>query len=267
MLKNYIDDSDLQKYYPKINSYIWSGTSDYSVQTSEAFNQIVDDLIARELDYVRLGTPIDLLRTLTSTDYQHKLAYETFSVNDFQTHLQGFRGFRRLVIDVLSNSVTGSKGKLVLQGSNDIGISDSTEPANWIDISITTIGSAGVVSSVFQTEYEYYRVGLYHTDSDDATADNVTTFTEGTSFAQGSFKISVSLVETYIDRWIIWKTFEMIFRDFSKEANDIWDKRAEECSRLYKQSLDGFKFIYDTNIDNLVTKADTLQNAQSGLIR
>lgn len=268
MLKNYITDTDLQKYYPKISSYLWSGSSNYTTQITEAFNLVVDDMIARGLDYVKLGTQIDLLRSQSSTDYQHKLTYETFTANDFKTHLLGFRGFRRLVVDNLANSVTGSNAKVVLQGSNDIGISDTTEPSNWVDITtISLTSSTGVSSSVFQNEYDYYRIGIYDAQNSYTTTDNVTAFTEATAFTSGSVRLSVSLVETYIDRWIILKTFEMLFRDFSKEANDIWDKRSEEASRQYKQSIDAFKFTYDTNANNLVDRADREQDAQSRLYR
>ncbi len=267
MLKNYITDTDLQKYFPKINSYLWSGSSDYSVLISEAFNQVVDDLISRELDYVRLGTPIDLLRTLTSSDNQNKLTIESFSANDFQTHLKGERGFRRLVLEIYTLSTGASTCKIVLQGSNEIGISDSTEPTNWDDITTITPTATGVSSVIIQEEFDYYRLGIYNTANSYTTTDGVTTFTEATAFT-GVVRLTATLVETYIDRWITWKTFEMIFRDFSKESNDIWDKRAEECGRLYKQSVDSFKFVYDTNNNNLVNASDILnQDGQSRLSR
>jgi hypothetical protein len=187
--------------------------------------------------------PFDLKRAADSTADQNTLASSTQTVSTTGTHIDGRSGFNRFVVSV--SAIIGATGySIALQGSNDQDITDTTEPANWTTIATIVPAATGETSSVFQTEYKYYRI--------------VNTITNGTP----SITYTASLVETYVDRWIIHKAFTLIFRDFSKLEGDIWQTRSDSHERMYAQAIQSFKFTTDDNDDNLITDSDTIANSQ-----
>ena len=192
--------------------------------------------------------PLDLLRAATSTAVQNALTSATEIVTTTHTHIDGRDGFNRLVIVV--SAMTGATGYAIkLQGSNDQNISDSIEPTNWTDIVTISPTAAGTTSSVFQAEYKYYRI--------------VNTVTA----ASPSIAYTASIVETYADRWIMYKSLELICRDFKREVNDVWDQRAHEYAGLYDAATKNYKFTVDSNDDNLVTDSDETEAGQTILVR
>ena len=246
MLKNFVVDADLKKFYPKLANYIWSTQSDYSTQITEAFNILLDDIRSRELEARTLMVPLDLKRAANSTaDQDVLLTSSAETATTTSTHIDGIDGYKRYVVNV--SAITGTSGYAIkLQGSNEQGINDATEPTNWTDIATISPTATGETSSVIQNEFKYYRY--------------VNTVTAGTP----SITYTAGLYETWIDRVIAHKTFEMIFRDFMKEAGDIWDERSKSHAAMYSQALQGHRFTVDADDNNLVNTADVLN--QSGQV-
>lgn len=245
MLRNFVTDAMLKPYYPKLASYLWNTQTDYSTQISEAFNLVLDDLRARSIDVRLMGTELDLKRATTVTTAENVLTSTTELITTTGLHIKGITGFRRFIVNVTALTSTGYSIKL--QGSNDQAITDSIEPTNWADIVTIVPIVVGESSSVFQSEYKYYRI--------------VNTVTGS------SITYTASLAETFIDRWVIWKTFTMIFTDFSKAENDLWDGRKKEAERIYESTIQSYKFIVDSNDDSLVDSKDVQESAQVTLSR
>jgi len=250
-LRNYILDADLRRLHPKLANYIWSTQTDYSVQIAEAFNMLQDDLRSRGLNPRQMMIPLDLKRAASSTDNQDWLTSSTETTSTTSTHINGRDGFIRFVVAV--SAIGGSTGySIQLQGSNDIDADDSTEPVNWVNTG-TAIAptSTGTTSTIIANQYKYYR--YVHTVT-------------GTS---KSLTYCASLVETYADRWIMYKSLELICRDFARTEGDIWEKRAQHYADLYAQSLLGYKFTLDEDEDNLVDEAesDDKGSSQTTLVR
>jgi hypothetical protein len=242
MLKNFVVDADLKKFYPKLANYIWSTQSDYSTQITEAFNILLDDFRSRELEARTLMLPLDLKRAASSTADQDVIltsSAETSTTTGL--HINGVTGYNRYVVNVSALTSTGYAIKL--QGSNEQGINDATEPTNWTDIVTITPTTTGESSSVFQAEYNYYRY--------------VNTVT-GTTITY-----TVGLYETWLDRLIAHKAFEMIFRDFSKLPGDVWDERSKAHANMYEQGMQARRFTVDADDNNLIDSGDILsQSAQ-----
>lgn len=239
MLKNYLIDADLKRYYPNLAKYLWTTQSDYSTQIDEAFALILDDLRARNLEPRRMMTPIDVIRAVNATGEQDILTRVTETASTTPSgYAEGIDGFNRFVVQAFASSA--GPHTIKLQGSNDQGVSASAPPTNWEDIVSLSFTTPATKSITFDFQYKWYR--------------RLSTI----GGASPTIAYDASLVETSPDRWIIWRTLAMIFRDFSKQPNDSWDEKSREALANYEQALSAYKFTVDTNDDNLVSGADAL---------
>src|SRR3990167_8836540 len=101
MLKNFVVDASLKKHYPKLANLIWSTQSDYSTQITEAFNIVLDDIRARELEARNLMIPLDLKKAADSTaDQDLILTSSTETATTTTDHINGISGFNRFVVNV-----------------------------------------------------------------------------------------------------------------------------------------------------------------------
>jgi hypothetical protein len=241
MLSNYVAQADLLKYFPKLASYLPSTQNDFTTQITEAFNIVLDDIRARELEPRRLMIPLDLKRTITSTDDQDTLTSSTQTSSTTGTYIWGRTGFCRFVANVSAITAGGGTFSIQLQGSNDIAANQSTAPDNWTNVgSALTPTTTGNTSTVIQAEYKFYRYVNIQT---------------GTSITY-----TLALYENYVERWIIYKALEMICRDQSREVNDIWWERMRTFANLYESAFKNYKFTIDDNDDNLVGDEDSTDN-------
>jgi hypothetical protein len=235
MLKNFVNDTDLKRYYPTFASYIPATQADFSVQITEAFKLVLDDLVARGLEPRKMMIPIDLCRSLTSTSDQNTLTSVSATAAAARTHIDGIAGYRRFVI---TPSALAGATVIVLEGSNDIDVDDSTEPVNFSTIKSFTLTTTTEVSHVFTDEYKYYRLRVV------SVASGTTTFTS-------------ALYETSPDRWIMWRALQVIFSGMSKDPQDIWAERARQAEQFYDTALQAYKVSMDENDNNLPDDATT----------
>lgn len=237
MLRNFVVQADLLKYYPKLASYLPSTQSDWTTQISEAFNIVLDDIRAREIEPRLMMIPLDLKRAETSTADQDTLTSSTETETTTGTHIDGVSGFNRFTVNV--TAMTGTSGYAIkLQGSNDIDVTDSVEPDNWEDIATISPTATGESSSVFQREYKYYRY--------------VNTVTAGTP----SITYTAAIHETFVDRWVIHKAMQLIGQGLTKEDNDRWDRVAQTAEQFYNNAMQAYKFTLDSDDNNLVDGTD-----------
>ncbi len=240
MLQNLIVDADLKKYNPNIAQYLWLGSADYSVQIAEAFALVLDDLRARGLEIRRLGKSIDLRRLPTSTSSENAPTSSIDLLSTTGSHVVGRDGFTRLVA-----VVTSGTGSLVFQGSNDTQITPDVEPTGWTTIATLT-AAAGTLNTRFADEYKYYRLNSVVT----------TTLT-----------YTACLHETRHERSVIWKAFELIFRDFIKQSGDAWDMRATVAMQNYTSAISGLKLLIDSDDDNIPEQGDLTVSGQVRMSR
>jgi len=240
MLKNFITDSDLDEHYPNIADYLPDSLNNWQYQIDEAFELVLNDLRGREIDVRTLGIPLDLKRAATSTADANTLTSSTEAASTTSTHIKGRDGFRRFALNVTARS--GTTTTVALQGSNDLQITNDTEPTNWTAITSLTPTATGETSIVIDEQYRYYRI--------------VSTVTSA------SITYTAALYETYNDIWTIYKTFWLIFTYLAKTPDDIWADRAKKYDALYSSVLTGYKFWLDSDDDNKIE--DTDDGAKSG---
>lgn len=245
MLKNFILDADLLRYYPLLENYKPLTQDDYSPQITEAFNIVNDDLYNAGFKPRQLMLPIDLLRAANSSALQNTLTPSTDSANASKTHVNGLSGFRRFCVK--ASALTGSQKVFTIKGSNDQGVTDSTEPSNWDTIESVTLDAVGEESVVVEPEYKYYKVEV-------ATTSGSVTWTAG-------------LYEVWADRLIIHKAVELIGISNRKEKDDFMDMMAANAGSLYESALSSAKMYVDSNDDNLPSGDESENTAQPEFFR
>jgi len=234
MLINFITDTDLLTYYPQLGKYIPNTQVDYNPQISEAFELLQADLFNSGIDVKLLGTPLDLLRPVNSTQIQNTLTEalidyvdlpKTF---DYVVRLQGYKRFCINVPFIFSGSYIVS-----LYGSNDLNVSITSPPQNWSKIIDIEVSEQILYSKKFEHEYTYYRV--------EVNSNN----------AQFSIKINTFLSETWIDKLIIYKALSLIGMANRKEQGDYSDLMYTNYDSLYQSLFAGVKMYIDANKNNL----------------
>ena len=250
MLTNFITDVDLKKYYPKLSSYLWTNQADYSTQINEAFEITLDELRARGVEPRRLHLPIDLNRDFDSVVKQDQSISIVQSSNGYSNkYAIGMSGFRRFMVNVSAKSGTTPGLAMTLQGSNDLLLQTTQMPTNWNPVTSLSFSDVGTKTIVFTNEYKYYRIAWTIT---------------GTS---PSFTFTAGLVETYVDRWIVHKAFQLIFNDFSKDPADIWADRSRSAQQVYDSAMESSKFVLDNDNDNVPDPDESEEGAEVRFLR
>ena len=234
MFKNYIVDEDLEKYYPNLSEFLWKKTTSYATQIQEAFDFVSDEMRHRGIDLRKYGKSLDLKRAVDSTADQNVLTSTVELTGTTQGYIVGQDAFNRFVVNV--TAITGTP-TFTLEGSNDVKVTPSAPPANWQTITSLKPIKAGEITIVFNEEFRYYRL---------------------VSTVAASVTYTASLVETTIDRLVVWMAFSIIFHDFSREATDIWAMRAVKAEEHYQNHLRVIRFMTDEDEDNKVTEADRM---------
>jgi hypothetical protein len=233
MVQNFITDLDLVPYYPQIAKLLYAGETTHEIRRMQAFDLLLDDFRFRGIDARRLHIPIDLNRSITETAAQNKLTVNTKTATFTSEFVYGLQGFKRFVIGATTLSLAATYS-IKFQGSNDT----TEEPTNWEDIGTFSISATGNTTVVMQTEYLFYRYILTITGT-------------------GNIVYTAALYETYIDRLIVLKTFQLIFRNLVRERNDVWDQRLQAAETDYETTMQVAKYCVDSNKDNLPDEDET----------
>lgn len=219
MLRNFITDADLKEYHPNLVNQLWVGSSTYSLQISEAFQRLYNDLYNVNLDPRLLMTPLDLKLESSSSSHSFPIAASITSTTTGSI-VSAVDDTNRFVIDI--DSVSGT-WTVSLQGSNN--------ETSWQDIAdcLTSITIVDEYTKRFTNKYKYYRY--------------VSTLVTGT----GKLSYLVYLVDSALDLAIIYKAFEIIFADFSTSKDDRFADLEKKYEKLYNSILDSVRMQYDSD--------------------
>lgn len=245
MLKNFITDNDLKAFYPKISAQIWSTVADYSVQIQKAYDNLINDLWNRGINPRLVMIPLDLKRSATVEP--NDPLNSTSEIVSTTGLAQRASNQRRFV--VTPTAVTG-QWTVQLQGSNKQSEPSVTD-ASWQDIASLTIPTTILTerSIIITNQFRWYRY-------------KSTAGTAGTSMTS-----TISVVETIYDNLIIHGACVIIFSDWMKETNDIWDNRRASAQLLYDSGLNAVRVSYDENDDGFIDGADAIRNTSITLCR
>jgi hypothetical protein len=237
MIKNFITDIDLTPYYPAITKLLYTGETTFATRRMQAFDLVLDDFRFRGVDVRRLHFPIDLNRPTTTTSSEDVLMPFTKTAAFTSEYVLGLQGFKRFVVGI--SAITGGYTYTIeFQGSNDL----ADTPSTWQTIGTSTLSSVGNTTIVSQVEYKFYRYIL--------------TITSG-----GSITFNLGLYETYVDRLIIYKTFQLIFRNLIIEPGDMWEIRYKDAVNDYEMVMQTAKYYVDEGNNLPEEGEDTGSNA------
>ena len=221
---NYVTEVDLKKYYPNLANQLWTGKTDYATQVSEAYSIVIQDLHNAGVKPERAAIPLDLKND--GSDKNVPPVWSTITSittgSAFESHYE-----RRILLDI---GVCSGSWNFYLDGNNDTSLPVATSP-NWLNASSFVITASYANSKVTQTIDETFNYVRYRIAP-------VTT---------GSINFSCAVVSNIFDSAIIHKSLAIIFRDFMKEQNDIWDLRRQMEEADYVKALDAAKYSYDEN--------------------
>jgi hypothetical protein len=236
MLRNYVTDTDLKAHYPNIDKQLWPAQATYAVQIAEAFDHLQNDLWNKGIAPRLCMTPLDLRYAVG----QQAGAPPVIRVEASSQVGQPIMGMneRRLVLSVIANT---GVNVIKVQGSNDPQFPPNA--STWVDIngasiSLSGSGSIGTQTVQFADQFRVYRY---------------------VSTIGGSSQFSVSLVEVIFDHAIVMGAFKLIFRDFVKEKDDIWDMRRQTAELEYENNLEQIKYGYDLNDTGTPLVPDEMQ--------
>lgn len=139
MLKNFIQTSDLKKYYPTIDTNLWRNVSDYSQQIAQGFEKVKSDLWSKGIDPRKVMLPINLCADLFT---------ETAQV--YGDSVEAYSDFNRFAI----TAIAGVPATIQVYGSNNN--SDFTF--------ITSIETSAITNFTFDETYKYYKVSMISAD-------------------------------------------------------------------------------------------------------
>lgn len=238
MIKNFVDDDYLERFYPDLVSYRSGDQADYSDQIDLAFNILLNDLQNRGLNPRQLGVPLDLNRD-DSSAHSQQLTSETISATDTGYAWEG-NSERRFYVNLTTKSVAGDSWTIALQGSNA-----TSRPADgdssWEAIT-SLVWAANVGASVqhvtFTQMYRWYR--------------RVVTKNSGS----GNIAFQCALYDTSFDNLIAWKAIQLIALSWDAGASAIWQTRLQQAAEDYAATLSGLKVALDSDEDGIPERPD-----------
>jgi hypothetical protein len=233
MILNFIIDSDLERFYPDLESYRAGAQVDFSEQIDLAFEILLNDFQARGKSPRLLGVPLDLNRNDTSTHLQ-QLASTTISAT---TNAYAWEGGneRRFHVNLTSKTELGDDWDFILQGSNK-NERPTDADSTWETVATLDWPAAAAASEdsvVFRTAYRWYRVRAVKNS--------------GT----GSVTYTACIHDTIFDNLITWKAIELIAMSWDTGLSTLWQTRVEEAKASYTSAIERIITTYDSDEDGI----------------
>lgn len=233
MIKNFITDTELERFYPDLESYRAGAQVDFSDQINLAFEIMLNDFQARGKSPRLLGVPLDLNRDASTTNLQ-QLVSETISATDNGYAWEG-NNERRFHVNITTKSVSGDDWDVILQGSNKIQRPDDAD-STWE--TVATISSAAAVaaaesSTVFRTVYRWYRRRIV------------------LNSGSGTLTLTTALHDTIFDNLIVWKAIELVAMGWDTGLTSMWSTRVEEAKLNYSSAIERIIATYDVDEDGI----------------
>jgi hypothetical protein len=226
VLKNFVSDNDLAKYYANISSLLPNGQNDWSGKIATAFNNVLNELASREIDPRLCMVPVDL--KLPTPVSNPPLTYTTEGAGTTgQAYSLGFN-LRRLVVDV---TVFNTDWTIQLQGTNQTTQPVTGDSTVWDNVISLSPVESGCCSIEFDNQYRWYRYV--------STAGS------------GPLTYAAYIVENSWDYVIIQGALALIFNDAIRAPGDIWSERYAFAMDRYSSSWQGLKAMYDANDDGI----------------
>jgi hypothetical protein len=235
MIKNFITDSDLEAFYPDLESYRAGAQVDFSEQIALGFRLLLNDLQARGRNPRLLGVPLDLNRDSSSTHTQHlESATSSATENGYAWEADEFKG-RRFCVNLTTKSTLGDSWSFILQGSNLTSRPEDAD-ASWTTVETLTWAAAVAASEqsvVFDEMYRWYRLRVVKNSG------------------SGTVTYTASVHDTIFDNLICWKAIELIALGWHTGLTSLWQTRVDEAKANYAAAIESIITSYDDDEDGV----------------
>jgi hypothetical protein len=242
MIKCFVTDDDLKKFYPKIAAQIWDEQSTYAPQIQKAADKLINEMWNREIDPRLCMLPLDLKRPTNAA--ANDLIASTTETTSTTGRALLMGNFRRLVVNVTAITLPAS---IKLQGNDRISEPTIADTA-WRDLSGSTLAVSEIGESTISFNDNARWVRYISTPGTNVT-------------------YTVCLYENIFDDAIAYLALAMIFADFSTAPGDHWDLKRQQAKEDFETTINGIKFGYDRDMDGQPDEAfgDNLEQSQMGL--
>lgn len=227
MVRNYITENDLKAYVPKLDTLLYPGDTDFSLQKQASEIEVMNDFIKRGFKAVYLRNDLTLRDSGTAIT---EATAEDVSEIDSITRM-------RWVIDC--KTFTGEAKTVTLQGTNDL--------ENYNTITSQEISEVGITSVIIEEFYKYYKVTANVTD--------------------GTFDYSSYLTETSYDLLYIFKWLIIILTPIAKDINSPYYILLQNFLQRYADEWNTLKVYYDNSGTGELSALDIYNNTSLNFTR
>jgi len=209
-LETHITESDIKAYIPELSKMLWSGQADYTAQKDRAIEHVSQMLKDRGHSLQAIMTRFTLRKS--GVLIEDKEISEAPKDELIQRSRWVFK------------PIQFSPGTIA-----SIRIEGSFDRENWQSVYILSIDSDSEQTGILPALYTYYRVV--------------------TNVEIGAIDFVMYLVETGIEKLIIYKWLELIMLDKYSDENDMYFLKMKYFRREYEELAEGIRIFTDSNND------------------
>lgn len=206
----HITEDDIRAYIPELSKLLWSGQADYSAQKSRAVEHVCQMLKDRGHNLA------EVMPQYTIRKSGELVEIKELRLAEYEELIQRSRWVLRPV-----QFIPGSSASIRIEGSFN--------KQTWQTAAAINVQSDSVMSGVLPALFSYYR-----------TAINIET---------GAIDFSLYLVDTGIEKLIIYKWLELILMDKYTDENDMYYLKMNYFREEYNELAESIRIYTDGDSD------------------
>lgn len=209
-LEVHIAENDIKAYIPELSKMLWSGQADYSAQKNRAVEHVCQMLKDGGHNVAAVMPQFTIRQSGELIEIKELREAESEDL------IQRARWVLKPV-----QFTPGTTAEIRIEGSYD--------KQSWQTAAAITVESDSVVTGILPTIYQYYRAA--------------------TNIASGALDFSLHLVDTGIEKLIIFKWLELILLDKYTEENDMYYLKMEYFRKEYEEIAGSLRIFTDSDND------------------
>jgi hypothetical protein len=204
----HITETEIKAFIPELSKMLWTGQDDYDAQRKKAIEYVCQELRDRGYTLPEL-MPEFIIRNNGNT-----------IIDKEKTEAQGEDSLQRARYILQPVVLTpGANAEITIEGSFDI--------SHWFTAAAFNINSASAVTGTFETQFSHYRVL--------------------TDVEHGTIDFRLYLVETGIEKLVIYKWLELILLDKYSREDDLYYLKMKYFRNEYESLFKSLRIHTDAD--------------------
>lgn len=221
----HITENDIKAYIPELSKMLWSGQADYGAQKGRAIEHVCQMLKDRGHNLAAV------MPQYTIRNSGELIEIKELRHAEFEELIQRSRWVLKPV-----QFVPGTTAAIRIEGSFD--------KQSWQTAAAISVESDSLSTGILSTVFSYYRA-----------ATNIST---------GAIDFILYLVDTGVEKLIIFKWLELILMDKYTDENDMYYLKMRYFRKEYSELADSIRIYTDSDSDG---KADRDEFTRPGSIK